>query len=161
MSIGFFFEYLIKLCPAKFTQIASPKPTTFQATAKKEIRRDIKISSAPSSASTELPSEGSLPIQPDTVTHVMPDKTVVKTNDLRVTERDTLFDMVINVSPCFYNELKNEITEKDIAFMDRNLFLGSIFVLICKFSVPYNQYSIIYKIYKFIFTDIVATYTIL
>lgn len=68
--------------------------------------------------------ESDLPVQPAITTNIMPDKTIVKTSDIRVSERVPQSDMILNLSPCLYNELQNEIDETDIAFLDRNLFMG-------------------------------------
>ena len=65
-----------------------------------------------------------LPVQPAITSNVMPDKTVVKTSDIRVSERVPQSNMILDLSPCLYNELLNEIDESDIAFLDRNLFMG-------------------------------------
>ena len=64
------------------------------------------------------------PIQPAVTSYDMPDKTIVRTSDIRVSERVPLSDMILELSPCIYNELNNDITESDITFLDRNLFLG-------------------------------------
>ncbi|KAL5259037.1 hypothetical protein ACHWQZ_G009491 [Mnemiopsis leidyi] len=68
--------------------------------------------------------QATLPVQPAITSNVMPDKTVVKTSDIRVSERVPQSDMILDLSPCLYNELLNEIDETDIAFLDRNLFMG-------------------------------------
>ena len=77
-----------------------------------------------SALSEELVSTENLPVQPAITAKVMPDKTVVKTSDIRVSERVPQSNMILDIAPCRYNELLNEIDETDIAFLDRNLFMG-------------------------------------
>ena len=82
------------------------------------------LSGVNSALSEEFVSHEDLPVQPAITANVMPDKTVVKTSDIRVSERVPQSNMILDIAPCRYNELINEIDETDITFLDRNLFMG-------------------------------------
>eukprot|EP00116_Pleurobrachia_bachei_P000369 sb/3460631/ len=91
-----------------------PKP---RAAERARVERAMSESSTASTC-------GELPVQPGITTTVMPNRTIVKRSDIRVSDRIPQSEMILELSPCLYNELNNEINESDIAFLDRNLFMG-------------------------------------
>ena len=97
------------------TKAAPPKRTSLPQPRRARLVSDF---------SDQLIEESNLPVQPAITSNIMPDKTVVKTSDIRVSERVPQSNMILELSPCLYNELLNEIDETDIAFLDRNLFMG-------------------------------------
>ncbi|XP_078689283.1 coiled-coil domain-containing protein 87-like isoform X4 [Branchiostoma floridae x Branchiostoma belcheri] len=61
--------------------------------------------------------------QPAVVSTKMSKKMVVRTSDVRVSERVSLSALTIQRSATLYNDLQGDITPSDIKHLDRNLFL--------------------------------------
>ncbi|KAI0237486.1 hypothetical protein LSAT2_011984 [Lamellibrachia satsuma] len=71
--------------------------------------------------------------QPTTVTRPMPNNMVVRTNDVRVSERICLTNITLKPYTSVYNDLVDEIDATTVKLMDSSLFLGD------EISEVYNE----------------------
>ncbi|CAH1796761.1 unnamed protein product [Owenia fusiformis] len=62
--------------------------------------------------------------QPATVAAKMPNKMIVRTSDIRVSERVCMSSITINQYNPVYNDLVDEIDPQTVKALDKNLFLG-------------------------------------
>ncbi|XP_071965051.1 coiled-coil domain-containing protein 87-like [Antedon mediterranea] len=62
--------------------------------------------------------------QPSTKTTRLKDKTVLRTSDIRVSERVNMSSITLDLNRTVFNELDNEVTPATIKMMDSNLFRG-------------------------------------
>ncbi|XP_028407068.1 coiled-coil domain-containing protein 87-like isoform X2 [Dendronephthya gigantea] len=64
------------------------------------------------------------PVQPATVSTRLPDKSVVRTSDVRVSNRVNKSEMTLKTFPTVYNDLIGEIDAATVKWLDRNLYIG-------------------------------------
>ncbi|XP_070542680.1 coiled-coil domain-containing protein 87-like isoform X2 [Ptychodera flava] len=62
--------------------------------------------------------------QPATITKKMPNQSVVRTSDIRVSERVSLSSVTLDLYTTVFNELMGDIEPQTIKKLDRNLFFG-------------------------------------
>nr|XP_006814200.1 PREDICTED: coiled-coil domain-containing protein 87-like [Saccoglossus kowalevskii] len=62
--------------------------------------------------------------QPSTITKKMPNQQVVRTSDIRVSERVSLSSVTLEMNTTVYNELVGDIDPHTLKRLDRNLFFG-------------------------------------